>query len=106
MAKKIILGESHDILKVLPVDILSSFIMIRRDPKLWQAFNDFVGMQKQIKLDQIYRLRRPKSVDDAVKNAVEHDYHCGKIAGLVVLLQIMENAGRELEARERKAKKK
>jgi hypothetical protein len=93
--KRIILGEAHDILKIMPVDQLVMFDNIRQNDGMWEAFKSFVQTQKQIKLDTIYRLRRPKTLDDTVKNAVEHDYHCGKIASYVVLLQIMENARAE-----------
>lgn len=106
MAKKRILGEAIDILKIMPVEQVIAFNKIRQNGVMWQAWQEFVQLQKQIKLDRIYRLRRPKSIDDTVKNAVEHDYHCGKIAGYVVILQIMENAGKELERREGRAGKK
>jgi len=102
--KRIILGEAHDILKILPVDQLVMFNKIRQDGPTWEAFKDFVQAQKYIKLDTIYRLRRPKTLDDTIKNAVEHDYHCGRIASYVVLLQIMENAHTELERREGRKK--
>lgn len=104
--KKIILGEAHDILRVMPADQLAAFAGIKNNKKAWGSIQQFVGDQKQIKLDQIYRLRRPKTLDDTVKNAVEHDYHCGKIAAYVVILQIIANAGEELERRERASRKK
>jgi hypothetical protein len=39
-----------------------------------------------------------------IKNAVEHEYFAGRIAEMVILLQIMENASDEMERRERKSK--
>lgn len=104
--KRIILGETHDILKVMPVDQLKFFYEIRMDEKKWKALTDFVLAQKQVKLDAMYRLRRPKSQDDIVHNAVEHEYYAGRIASDVILLQIAENAGDELERRERTKSKK
>jgi len=100
--KKIVLGEAQDLLKIMPIEQVIAFNKLRQNGVMWEAFKEFVLMCKQIKLDQIYRLRRPKSVDDTVKNAVSHDYYCGNIAFGVVVLQIMENATRELERREGK----
>ena len=105
MVKKMVIGETTDILQILPAEQLQMFASIRQNAKMWESFKSFVQAQKQIKMDQIYRLRRPKTVDDTVKNAVEHDYYCGRISSYVILLQIMENAGEELERRERKGRR-
>jgi len=106
MPKRIITGESQDTLKSMSGDELKMFNEIRNDEDMWEAIKQFSYSQKQIKLDQMYRLRRPKTQDDVINNAIRHEYYAGRIAGLVVLLQIIENAGNELQQRERKAKKK
>jgi len=104
--KRIILGEAMDILKIMPLEQLVMFNHIRKNDAMWESFKGFAQTQKQIKLDKIYRLRRPRSQDDVIKNSVEHEYYTARIASLVVLLQIMENAGSELEKREGKARRK
>lgn len=106
MAKKIMPGEAHDILKVMPSEQLRFFYDVRHNKKNWEALQAYVQMQKNIKLDQMYRLRRPKSQDDVTKNAIEHEYYAGRIAGDVILLHLAEHAGSELERRERTQSKK
>jgi hypothetical protein len=105
MAKALVLGEVHDILRNMPADQLRYFYEMRQNKKNWEALLSFFKDQKQMKMDSIYRLRRPKTQDDMIKNAVEHEYYAGRIAADVVFLQIAENAGDELERREREAKK-
>jgi hypothetical protein len=105
MAKEV-LGEAHDILINLPSDILKVFDDMRGNDMVWSTLKQFVIIQKGIKLDQIYRLRRPKSQDDILKNALDHEYYAARISSLVVLLQVIENAGDELERRDRAAKRK
>lgn len=100
--RKLILGECADILRVLPVEQLSMFVKMRLDTEIWENIQKFSREQKEIKMDQIYRLRRPKTQDDVLKNAIEHEYYAARISSLVVLLQLMENAQDELERRERK----
>ncbi len=102
--KKPVLGEVHDILKTIPASQLEMFTRIRKDDKLWSAFKEFCRDQKMIKMDLIYRLRRPKSQDDLIRNGLEHEYYAGRIADLVLLLQLMENADSEIERRVRKEK--
>lgn len=104
MAKRVILGETQELLKILPAEQLIAFAKIKQNGVMFKALLDFVGIIKQIKMDRIYRLRRPKTIDDTVKNAVEHDYYCGNIVALVLILQLIENAGEELERRERRSK--
>ena len=104
MAKKIILGECSDILKSMSFEQLEFFNKIRKNDKDWAVFQQYVKDQKLIKMDQIYRLRRPKTQDDLIKNNGDHEYYAGRIADLVILLQICENAGEELEMRARKEK--
>jgi len=101
MAKQI-LGECSDILHVLPVEQLSMFAKMRLDPEIWDNLQKFSREQKDIKMDQIYRLRRPKTQDDVLRNAIEHEYYAARVAANVVLLQLCENAQDELERRERK----
>lgn len=101
---KVILGECSDILRIMPVEQLSMFVKMRLDKEIWEQFQKFAREQKDIKMDQIYRLRRPKTQDDVTRNAIEHEYYAARIASLVVLLQLMENAQDELERRERKSK--
>lgn len=100
--KRIILGEAQDILAILPSDQLKAFDRMRHDKAVWEPLQQFCYDQKQIKLDCMYRLRRPKTQDEVIKNAIEHEYYAARIASLVVLLQVMENAAGELERRERK----
>jgi hypothetical protein len=104
MATKIINFEVKQILENMPVEQLVAFAKIRGDEKLWSAFSNFVKDQKQIKLDQIYLFRRPKNIDDTVKNAIDHEYYSGRISGNALLLQIIENAPSEIERRERRKK--
>lgn len=99
-----VLGECVDILRLLPVEQLSMFVKMRLDPIIWENLQKFAREQKEIKMDQIYRLRRPKTQDDVLRNAIEHEYYAARIASLVVLLQLCENAQEELERRERKKK--
>lgn len=101
---KMMVGETQDILKIMPSEQLIAMSKIRHDVKLWEAIKAFARDQKLIKMDQIYRLRRPKSQDDLIKNLGDHEYYAGRIAELAVILQIMENASDELERRERKEK--
>lgn len=103
MAKPII-GEATDILRNAPSEQLSVFVEIRNNEKMWDALRAFVRDQKMIKQDQIYRLRRPKDINDIIKNTVDHEYYASRIAGNVVLLQVIENASDELERRERALK--
>ncbi len=77
------------------------FVKMRHDPEIWENLKQFSLEQKGIKMDEIYRLRRPKNQDDIIKNAIEHEYYAARIAALVVLLQVCENASDELERRER-----
>ncbi len=98
------IGEVEDILRIMPIEQLKIFAKMRLDKDIWPTFQQFAKDQRQIKLDQIYRLRRPRTEDDLIKNAVEHEYYAARIAGLVVILQLMENASNELERRERKEK--
>ena len=100
--KKLILGECADILRVLPVEQLSMFAKMRLDKDIWDNMQKFAREQKDIKMEQIYRLRRPKTQDDVLKNAIEHEYYAARISSLVVFLQLIENAQDELERRERK----
>jgi len=100
--KKLILGECADILRVLPVEQLSMFAKMRLDKDIWDNMQKFAREQKDIKMEQIYRLRRPKTQDDVLRNAIEHEYYAARITSLVVMLQLMENAQDELERRERK----
>jgi len=100
--KKLILGECADILRVLPVEQLSMFAKMRLDKDIWDNMQKFAREQKDIKMEQIYRLRRPKTQDDVLRNAIEHEYYAARITSLVVILQLMENAQDELERRERK----
>jgi hypothetical protein len=106
MAKKVIPGEAHDILKVMPSEQLRFFYEIRNNEKQWDALQSYVRSQKAVKLDQMYRIRRPKTQDDLTKNAIEHEYCAARIAGDVLLLHLAENAGSELERRDRSNKKK
>jgi len=99
---KLMLGECSDILRALPVEQLSMFAKMRLDKDIWENMQKFALEQKNIKMDQIYRLRRPKVQDDVLRNAIEHEYYAARITSLVVLLQLMENAQEELERRERK----
>jgi len=101
---KVILGECSDILKIMPAEQLNMFVKMRLDKEIWEQFQKFAREQKDIKMDQIYRLRRPKTQDDVLRNAIEHEYYAARISSLVVLLQLMENAQDELERRERKSK--
>lgn len=96
------IGECHDILRIISLSQLKMFDKLRKDSDFWETFQSFVRDQKLIKLDKIYRLRRPKSNDDIIKNAIELEYYAARISGLVVLLQLMENAEDELERRDRK----
>ena len=100
--KKQILGECADILRLLPVEQLSMFAKMRLDPLIWDNLQKFTREQKEIKMDQIYRLRRPKTHDDITRNAIEHEYYAARISANVILLQLCENAQDELERRERK----
>lgn len=100
---KVILGEAQDILKILPIEQLKMFSKMRLD-KSWPTLCQFFKDQKNIKMDKIYRLRRPKNQDDMVSNAIEHEYYAGRISEGVVFLQICENASDEIERRERKQK--
>jgi len=100
--KKQILGECADILRTLPVEQLEMFTKMRLDTQIWENIQKFAREQKEIKMDQIYRLRRPKTEDDVLRNAIEHEYYAARITSLVVLLQLIENAQDELESRERK----
>lgn len=102
--KKLLLGEAHDILQYLPLDQLKMFDKIRKDPIIWDGLQAFAKMQKDIKMDQIYRLRRPTNQDDILRNALDHEYYASRISSLVVLLQVAENADAEMERRDRKEK--
>jgi hypothetical protein len=104
--KKLILGEAHDIIRTMPSEQLGFFAKIRLNTDDWEIFKNYCKDQKFIHMDKIYRLRRPKSQDDLIKNQMDHEYYAGRIADLVLLLQICENASNELERRERSAKKK
>jgi hypothetical protein len=104
MIKKDKLGEVHDLLRIIPVEQLRFFSRIRKNADDWKAFLQFCGDQKQYKLTQIYKLKRPVGQDELVRNAIEHEYLAARITSLVLLLQLMENADEELERRERKAK--
>ena len=104
--KKIILGEAHDVLRTMPSEQLAFFAKIRQDTKGWEVLQSYVKDQKFIHMDKIYRLRRPKTQDDLIKNQMDHEYYAGRIADMVLLLQICANASNELERRERRAKKK
>ncbi len=50
------------------------------------------------------QLPEAKSQDDLIRNGLEHEYYAGRIADLVLLLQLMENADSEIERRVRKEK--
>lgn len=105
MAKrKMTLGETDVILQNLPIEQLKMFAKMRLDPDIWTNMQGFTRDQKQIKVDAIYRFKRPRTNDDLVKNAVDHEYYAARITALVVLLQLMENASDEIERRERKEK--
>ena len=71
--KKEKLGEVEDILRVMSIEQLKMFSGMRLDKHIWTNFQQYVSDKKQMKLDQIYRLRRPRTNDDLVKNAVEHE---------------------------------
>ena len=105
MPKKIVLGESQDVLRSIPIEQLNMFVKLRLDDNIWTMLNKFVHDQKMIKMDSIYRLRRPKNQDEILRNALDHEYYASRIASLVILLQIIENAQDELERRERKEAK-
>lgn len=81
------------------------FAKLRLDESTWDLLKKFVHDQKMIKMDAIYRLRRPKNQDEFLRNALDHEYYASRIASLVILLQIIENAQDELERRERKEAK-
>lgn len=100
--KKLILGECTDILRAMSSEQLNMFAKMRLDTEIWENMQKFAKEQKDIKMEQIYRLRRPKTQDDILKNAIEHEYYAARITSLVVILQLMENAQEELERRERK----
>lgn len=100
----VILGETEMILRSMTGEQLMAFNSIKDDSKLYKALLDYAHDQKLIRMDKIYRLRRAKSQDDLIKNGIEHEYYSGRIAELVVFLQIIENAFAELEKRERKNK--
>jgi len=104
MKKSEVLGEVHDLLRVLPFEQLKMFAKIRETEVDWKAWNDFVKDEKQTKLDWIYRLKRPRNSDEMLKNAIDHEYYASRISGLVMLLQLMENASDELERRARSEK--
>ena len=98
------LGEVYDILRAMPISQLNFFAKIRLSDEDWKIFKEFSLSQKQIKMDEIYRLNRPRSQDDMIKNQIDQEYYKGRIADLIILLQIMENASHELERREKKVK--
>lgn len=102
MPKKLILGECHDILRAIPIKQLNMFVKLRLDEEIWTELNNFAHDQKMIKMDAIYRLRRPKDQDEIIRNALDHEYYASRIASNAILLQIIENAQEELERRERK----
>src|SRR3990167_4256617 len=104
MAKKLMLGEFHDLLKILPFEQLKMFAAIRENGEQWTMWNKYVHDQKQILLDRIYRLKRPKSNDEMLKNTIDHEYYSARIAQMAIELQLMENASYELELRARKEK--
>ncbi|MFA6069760.1 MAG: hypothetical protein WC810_14350 [Janthinobacterium sp.] len=101
---KQILGETHDMLRILPLEQVQLFAKIRENEKEWITWNKYVYDQKQIKLNRIYCLKRPKSNDELIRNAVDHEYYVARISSLALLLELMENASSELERRARKEK--
>lgn len=106
MVKKLILGESQDILRAIPSEQLMAFVKLRNDEEMWKNLQIYFREQKFHKMDTIYRFRRPKDQDGVIKNAIEHEYYAGRIAEMVVLLQVIENAADELTRRERLAEAK
>jgi len=100
--KRQLLVETDYILRNLPVEQLSMFVKMRLDTEIWENLLKFAREQKEIKMDDIYRLKRPKTQDDVLKNAIEHEYYAARITSNVILLQLCENAQDELERRERK----
>jgi len=100
--KRQLLVEADYILRNLPVEQLSMFVKMRLDSEIWENLLKFAREQKEIKMDDIYRLKRPKTQDDVLKNAIEHEYYAARITSNVILLQLCENAQDELERRERK----
>lgn len=105
MAKtELLLGEAYDFLKTATVELLTQLDRIKADPKLYEALKKYNFDHKQLKMDQMYRLKRPRNEDDLIKNAIDHEYYAGRIASIVILLQVIENAAGEIERRERKAK--
>lgn len=104
MAKKVILGEAHDLLRLLPLELLKLFDSIRKDDKRWEPLQKYVRLRKDMKMDRIYRLKRPQNQDEIIRNAIDHEYHAATITELAVFLQLCENASDEMERRERKEK--
>jgi len=102
--KKLILGEAQDILRSISIEELKMFDKIRKAPTLWEPLKAFTKNQKDLKMDQIYRLRRPKTQDEVLRNAIEHEYYAARISSGVIFLQICENAAAEMERRETKDK--
>lgn len=98
------LGEVHDLLRIISFEQLKMFAKIREDEVQWGMWNNYVGDQKQMLLDKIYRLKRPKDQDEMLRNTVDHEYYSARIAQMAIELQLMENAGDELERRARKEK--
>lgn len=101
MAKKQILVESQYILRVIPSEQLMAFVKMRNDEEMWKNLQQYFRDQKFHKMDTIYGFRRPKDQDGIFKNAIEHEYYAGRIAEMVVFLQVIENASDELARRER-----
>lgn len=102
MANKPVLGEVHDVLRILPFEQLKMFAATRLNEVQWDMWNRFVYDQKLMKMDQMYRLKRPKTADEMLRNTIDHEYYSARISGLVMLLQLMENASDELERRAKK----
>lgn len=103
--KKQILAESEIILRQIPLEQLKMFDSWKKNEETWTTLKEFVRFQKAVKTDEIYRLRRPRSQDEMVRNAIEHEYYAARISSLVVLLQIAENAEDEMNRREKKEEK-
>lgn len=95
--------EVDEILERLPIEQLVFFGKLRKNQEGWQRFCDFVHDEISIQKDRVYRLRRKGGLDGIIDQARDHEYYCGRVAALTILLQLAENADDEVERRERKA---
>ncbi len=98
------IAEVEFILKGMPIDILKMFSKMRKNPEIWDGFQKYFKIQRDTKLYDIYRLKRPKNQDQLVSNALEHEYHAARVTSLIIELQLMEYADSEMERRENKEK--